>query len=178
MLPTLDAYPLTSSVTDGLAQRHDVCVTGAAVGHQEAKSRFGSFLDTPIWQGPVALLTCAVLTSAAWLVGVLLPYYVNDLDSLPMSEVTSGAHDPKDMWPVTAGPVGGLMHLAGVLAGMGGVFILGAIAVWTLWSLAGRWSVTTAPLRVVYVAALSVSLIMIPVIVSPFASDLLVWSQD
>lgn len=56
------------------------------------------------------LLGCLVL----YAVGVLLPYHVNDLAALPLHELASGAHDPKDMWP--QGLAGGLVQLAGLLA--------------------------------------------------------------
>lgn len=60
----------------------------------------------------MALLTgLTALSLAPYLAGVLLPYYVNDLDALPLAEVSSGRHDPKDLWP--QGPVGGLAQLAG-----------------------------------------------------------------
>jgi hypothetical protein len=152
-------------------------MTGASTVGQ-GRWRLGSFLEPPLWQGPVLLLSTAVLTASAWLAGVLLPYFVNDLDSLPMSEVTSGAHDPKELWPVTEGPVGALVHLAGVLAGMGGSIVVGMVAAWTAWSLAGRWSLISVRLRLVYLAAFTVSVTILVLLVTPFAQDLLVWSLD
>ena len=53
----------------------------------------------------------ALLSLVPYLAGVLVPYYVNDLDSLPLAEVASGRHDPKDLWP--RGVVGGFVQLAG-----------------------------------------------------------------
>ncbi len=47
-------------------------------------------------------------------VGVLMPYYVNDLDRFPLAEVAGGAHDPKDLWP--QGPAAGLVQIAGFLS--------------------------------------------------------------
>ncbi|MEJ5887382.1 hypothetical protein WDZ16_02800 [Pseudokineococcus marinus] len=52
--------------------------------------------------------------TAALAASVLVPYFVNDLHELPLAEVASGAHDPKDMWP--PGAAGGLLQLAGLLA--------------------------------------------------------------
>ena len=60
------------------------------------------------------LAALTALTLAPYLAGVLLPYYVNDLDSLPLAEVAGGRHDPKDVWP--EGPVGGLVQLGGYLS--------------------------------------------------------------
>ncbi len=60
----------------------------------------------------IAVLAVAVLGSLGMYgVGVLLPYYVNDLHRLPLAEVASGAHDPKDLWP--GGALGGLPQAAG-----------------------------------------------------------------
>ena len=56
----------------------------------------------------------AVLVAVPYLAGVLVPYYVNGLHHLPLSEVASGLHDPKDLWP--QGTVGGLVQLGGYLA--------------------------------------------------------------
>ena len=57
------------------------------------------------------LTAAAVLGTLPYLIGVLLPYYVNGLHHLPLEEVASGRHDPKDLWP--QGFVGGLAQLAG-----------------------------------------------------------------
>ena len=46
--------------------------------------------------------------------GVLIPYYVNGLDELPLSEVASGAHDPTGLWP--QGFVGGVLQTGGALS--------------------------------------------------------------
>ncbi len=56
------------------------------------------------------LLACVV----PYVVGVLLPYYVNGLHRLPLAEVASGRHDPKLLWPSYTG-CGGLVDLLGVL---------------------------------------------------------------
>ena len=52
---------------------------------------------------------------SAFVIGVLLPYYANDLDSVSLSELGSGAHDPKDFWPYDA-PMGGWLRLFGILS--------------------------------------------------------------
>jgi hypothetical protein len=59
------------------------------------------------------LTAAAVLVTLPYLVGVILPYYVNGLHHLPLEEVASGRHDPKDLWP--QGFVGGLIQLGGVV---------------------------------------------------------------
>jgi hypothetical protein len=138
-------------------------MSGMTAGTRPEKARLGAFLDPPIWQGPVALLATAVLTASAWVGGLLLPYLVDD---------------PRDRSPVIGGPLGELLGLAGYLAAMGGAVVVGCVAVWTTWSLAGRWSLTSPRLRLVYLCALAVSVVTFGVLVSPFARDLLAWALD
>lgn len=82
-------------------------------------------------------LALAVLSVAAWAVFFALPYYVNDLDRFSLTEVTSGLHDPKDLWPYIDGGL-----LAAVFA-LGSMFTLatapftGAAAV--VWACLNLW---------------------------------------
>jgi hypothetical protein len=69
---------------------------------------------TRTWRPVLALTVAAVVVVVPYLAGILLPFYVNGLDELPLSEVTSGRYDPKDLWP--QGPIGGLTQLAGFFA--------------------------------------------------------------
>ena len=69
---------------------------------------------TVTWRPVAVLAVLAVLGVAPYLAGVLIPYYVNDLDALPLAEVASGAHDPKDLWP--QGFVGGWVQAGGFLS--------------------------------------------------------------
>ena len=87
------------------------------------------------WRGIAVLAAALVSALAMYVVGVLLPYYVNDLHRLPLAELTSGAHDPKDLWPGNAW--GGLPQVAGffslallplaalVALGVGGLSLVG-----------------------------------------------------
>lgn len=71
----------------------------------------------PAVRGRRALLAAAVVavaTAAVLAASVVVPYVVNDLHRLPLAEVSSGAHDPKDLWP--RGAAGGLLQLVGLLA--------------------------------------------------------------
>ena len=84
------------------------------------------------WRG-IAVLAGAVLVALTLFgVGVLLPYYVNDLDRLPLSEVASGTYDPKDLWPQKAWA--GLVQQAGFL----GIMLLPLVAL-TAVGVAGVW---------------------------------------
>jgi hypothetical protein len=69
---------------------------------------------TDAWRFVLVLALAAMIAVLPYLAGVLLPYYVNDLDALPLSEVASGRHDPKELWP--QGPIGGLVQLFGLLS--------------------------------------------------------------
>ena len=81
------------------------------------------------WSRVAVLALVPALPVAAYAAGVLLPYYVNDLDELPLDEL--GAHDPKDLWPgdswwgtwlrLIGILVGGLAPAALVLTGMAAV---------------------------------------------------------
>jgi hypothetical protein len=55
-------------------------------------------------------IVAGLVSALPYAVGVLLPYYVNGLNRLPLSEVASGLHDPGDLWPHS-----GLVSLAGFL---------------------------------------------------------------
>jgi hypothetical protein len=81
----------------------------------------------------------AALSALPFAMGVLLPYYVNGLHRLPLSEVASGRYDPKDLWPSGLG--GGLLQLSGLLSlaltpvGLGFCVLLSALgAVWAAWA--------------------------------------------
>ncbi len=60
------------------------------------------------------LTAVALLGALPYLIGVLLPYFVNGLHLLPLEEVAGGGHDPKDLWP--QGLAGGLAQLAGFVS--------------------------------------------------------------
>ena len=69
--------------------------------------------------------------------GVLLPYYVNGLHRLPLAEVASGRHDPKDLWPSSGQGCGGLLDAAGLLSlawtplALVALVALGPVAAWS-----------------------------------------------
>ena len=68
------------------------------------------------WRRFGALVLVAAVPLAAYGGGVLLPYYANDLDALPLDEVAGGAYDPEDLWPGGTwwGP---WLRLLGILVG-------------------------------------------------------------
>ena len=44
---------------------------------------------------------------------IVLPYYVNGLNGVPLAEVAGGGHDPKDLWPM-ASPIAAPYRIAGL----------------------------------------------------------------
>ena len=145
----------------------------------ERPLRLGAFLDPPSSSlGSRVLLVLVTLTGASWVAGAVVPYYVNDIDSLPMSEVRSGAHDPKEMWPVTAGFAGELLHALAELAVLAGPFFCASVAVWAVLNLLCRWSVVPRAMRISYLLTLVLSVATLVAIVSPFGQDVTGWLLD
>lgn len=54
------------------------------------------------WRWVLLLAVAVVAVLVLYAVGVLLPDFVNGLHHLPPSDVGSGVHDPKDLWPRNA----------------------------------------------------------------------------
>lgn len=125
----------------------------------------------------VAVLAAAVLVPVAMFgAGVLLPYFGNDLHRLPLAELTSGAHDPKDLWPRNP-----LVQLAGfaslallpmaALAGLG----LGGLSLTLLWRRPGPQRVGKA-LAVLLVMAVSAAALLLQF--SETGAALTAWRLD
>ncbi len=78
----------------------------------------------PTWRRVGGLALVAGVPLAVFAAGILLPYYGNDLDALPLEELASGRHDPKELWPSSTW-WGGLLRLAGILAwGLAPLFLV------------------------------------------------------
>lgn len=125
----------------------------------------------------LAGLAVTIAITLAYALGVVVPYYVNDLDALPLTEVASGAHDPKDMWPSTAGWVGGLLRTAGIFAMWLILLVQAPIAVAALASLVARRSaglVYLWPHLVIVVISASAAAVQL----SPFGQALSLWALD
>lgn len=92
----------------------------------------GEVRSTGLGWGATALLATAVAgTLVAYLLGVARPYYGNDLNEFPASDVARGAYDPKDL-PQNAwsGPL--------VLLGLGAITFGPLVAMAGL-ALGGGW---------------------------------------
>ncbi|MGY1687008.1 hypothetical protein ACI8AV_19790 [Geodermatophilus sp. SYSU D00804] len=67
-------------------------------------------------RGAVRLGAVALGAVLLYVLGVVVPYVANGLHHLPLAEVASGSHDPKDLWPATIPHLGGWLRLAAVLS--------------------------------------------------------------
>lgn len=75
-----------------------------------------------------ASLVVAVSCCVAYALFIVVPYYVNGLNAVPLDQVAGGAHDPKDLWPVTT-VIGTPFRIASLLTLI--MAPVGAIAVLT-----------------------------------------------
>lgn len=129
----------------------------------------------------VGLALTAALSVAPYLTGVLIPYYVNDLDELPLSEVASGLHDPKDLWP--QGFVGGWVQLGGYLSlALSPVVLLAVIGVCGTQLITGRprdgaWRMS-APVAIGLLTVMAACAGALVFLFSPMGSALAVWRMD
>lgn len=116
-------------------------------------------------------------TAALFAGSVVVPYYVNDLDALPLAEVAGGAHDPKDLWP--QGAAGGWVQLAAFLA-IGVTPLTALVGAALSGALVLRRLRRGGAARVLVVSALvlALSLTVLVVCFSPFGTALVTWRMD
>ncbi len=129
-------------------------------------------------RGALAMTTAAAVCLVAYSLLVVLPYHVNDLDRLPLTDVASGAHDPKDLWPTTIPYVGGWLHLGGVLSMVAAPMTLLVVAL-----VSGFTSVQAIGLRAWKVATVHTAVAVVCAVAgawffSPFARALATWQLD
>jgi uncharacterized membrane protein YjgN (DUF898 family) len=132
--------------------------------------------------GRVAMVwLCAVLSLATiWVLGVLVPYFVNDLDRLPLADLASGAHDPKDMWPYSDGnrTVSLLRALVLLLAiPLLPLLALASVVVGAAILTRQRGSLTTTARRATQ-AVVALALIVMTLTLSPLGLALGRWALD
>jgi hypothetical protein len=125
-------------------------------------------------------LAALVAVTAIWVSGVLVPYYVNDLDQRPLDEVASGAHDPKGLWPYSGGsPAVGLLRglLLLVALPLMPLLGLGSILSGAVILVSSRDTLTRST-RAMVVAVLAVALLMTGLSLSPLGLALGTWALD
>lgn len=141
-------------------------VDGAAqaVAHDDA------VLGDVGWRSIVGLAAVVVAVLALFCLGVLLPYYVNDLHRMPLADVAGGAHDPAALWPQDD-RVGLAVGMAGLLAvGVGPLVLLAVVVVGAVW-LTSLWRRRPEPQR----ASRSLAVV---VVMAGAVAAVLFWSSE
>jgi hypothetical protein len=125
----------------------------------------------------VLLVASAAARVLAYVVGLVLPYYVNDLDRLPLREVASGGHDPKDLWPVGTSlePLWAIARAFVVILGPWAVFLVLVLA---LIDLVGTWRVATRAKHTALLLVVAVHAALGGFVASPMGQALMRWSLD
>lgn len=88
-------------------------------------------LENTLRDFSMLMLVVTVLFVAGYLFGVVVPYYANDLDGVPLAELGRG-HAPERLWPNTAGVFGRALHVVGLLTAVVSWIVLPVIAVLSL----------------------------------------------
>lgn len=123
---------------------------------------------------PLALAGSAAAAIALFL---LLPFVAGGLHHLPLAEVASGAHDPKDLWPVAGGSaLGGLFHLGGFLTLIGAPFLAVAAGISAAYA---AWRDRADPSRLA-IQGLAVVVVVgvIAWLASPMGGAVTTWFMD
>ncbi|RYU11181.1 hypothetical protein [Nocardioides iriomotensis] len=127
---------------------------------------------------PWLALAAGVLPLIGFVVFLLVPYYVNDLDRLPLSEVASGLHDPKDLWPRNEPGLARFFDLGGMLTVMFGAVIaaLGVFA--SLHGLVAEWRTSGAARKTLWIVGATSAAAMLGLGLSPVGGALYAWWLD
>ena len=131
------------------------------------------------WHLPGVWLAAVTGLGLLWAAGVLVPYYVNDLDRLSYDALTSGAWDPARLWPADTGVVGRTLQVAGALVGwplMHVVHIASALS--SGWLLVQEWSTSSSRERALLVTLATLSAALTALLLSPFGIALSTWALD
>lgn len=127
------------------------------------------------WRSGWPPLLVALGCAGAYAAFLAMPYYVNDLDRLSFAELTSGAHDPRELWPHDQGSGWASFRLAG----MATFFVGPAVALGTLaWAaVRTRQGIAAGDLRRTGPAlmAAAISLGTIAWLFSPAGRALMAW---
>lgn len=131
------------------------------------------------WRLPAIWLSGVSLLALLWIAGVLVPYYVNDLDQLSTDELISGAWDPAQLWPASTGTAGQTVQAAGAMVGwplMYAVHIASALGSGCL--LRREWSESSRGERAVLATLAVLSIALTALLLSPFGISLSTWALD
>lgn len=128
---------------------------------------------------PAIWLSAVVLLALLWTAGVLVPYYVNDLDRLPADELTSGAWDPAQLWPATTGAVGQTVQAGGAFVGWPLMYVVHiASALGSAYLLQQEWAASNHGERALLATLAVLSVAVTALLLSPFGISLSTWALD
>ena len=128
---------------------------------------------------PAIWLSAVALLALLWIAGVLVPYYVNDLDRLSADELTDGAWDPRQLWPATTGTVGQTVQAAGAFVGWPLMYVVHiASALGSGYVLVQEWSGSSRAERALLATLAVLSVALTGLLLSPFGISLSTWALD
>lgn len=149
------------------------------MAHGYADDPVAGLAPDPRVRGRRGLLALAV--GLVYLVGFLLtvavPFVSNDLHTLPPGEAASGAHDPKDLWPLTTtwGPASQLVAVVVLMTGPLAVLAAGG---WAVAALVVRRRVLDGRARAALVAAAVAATAFLALLLSPVGRTMTTWLAD
>jgi hypothetical protein len=123
----------------------------------------------------LALLT-ALLAAVPYVIGLVLPYYANDVHLRPADQ-TIYAYDLGTMWPYDTA-LGGVVVFVTVVGVPTAPFVSGGVAMWSLFTVWTWWRTLTVREVVLYAAAAAVGIASIAWLATPLANELLMWFWD
>jgi hypothetical protein len=123
----------------------------------------------------LALLT-ALLAAVPYVIGLVLPYYANDVHLRPADQ-TIYAYDLGTMWPYDTA-LGGVVAFVIVVGVPTAPFVSGGVAMWSLFMVWAWWRTLTPQQVSLYVAAAAVAVGSLAWLTTPLASELIMWFLD
>lgn len=125
---------------------------------------------------PWLALTLSALPLVGFLVFLVVPYVVNDLDRFTLAEVASGAHDPIYSWPYAdGGPLATVFGIGAALTLFFGALVSVLGGMLSLHGLATEWGLPGRARRTVWVTGLLAMVAFLAAGLSPFGIAL--WAQ-
>lgn len=125
---------------------------------------------------PWAALGLAIWGALSYVLGMVLPYYANDLDRFAQEDVPWG-HDRSESWPFdTAFSLPS--ELAGIYAMVCAPFVAGGVAVWAGYRLWVDRRCMTRQSRAIILLAAAVCMATWGWLLTPLSSTLLIWWLD
>jgi hypothetical protein len=122
---------------------------------------------------PGLALLVALLATVPYVVGLVLPYYVNGVHERPAGE-TVYAYNLSSMWPYDSA-LGGVVAFVAAVGVPSAPFVAGGVAMWSVF-MAWAWRRTlTAGEVVLYLVAATVGVATIAWLATPLANELLTW---